>query len=396
MKRKFLSALFDQELPRIYYELLIIGFNIITGMSLSASFLPILADSLDPQGVLVGLVVSAWFLSRIFIELPAGLISDRIGRRKLIIIGLGLGVVGPIICSQATHIFILIIGRAIWGMGSALYFMSNMALLMDILPSGSRGRALGVFQGIELIGGFIGIPVGAWVATIISFTQVFYITTGFTTISFIIALMSRGIKNIEAQVEAGASLNLGEVSASLRNWNILALCFTNFSRMLIRQGLDLTVLMLYLNKVQELGVAQIGLVVSMKVAGMIIFVFIAGIVSDRYGRIPVLIIGYLIGAASLFMFTWANSIPLIFLSGFIGGIGDGLDMSTLMALLTDLTPPNVRGGAVGLFRTFMDVGGFTGPIIFMIVFTRLGEGTPFYLGISMYLFNILLISRVKT
>jgi len=133
----------------------------------------------------------------------------------------------------------------------------------------------------------------------------------------------------------------------------------------------------------------------MKVAGMIIFILIAGVVSDMYGRKPVLIIGFAVSTFALFLFTRAGSFPLLLLSGFIGGVGDGLDMSTLMALLTDLTPQNVRGGAVGLFRTFMDIGGFTGPIIYMMMFTRYGSLSPFYLGIAMYAVNILLIARIK-
>jgi MFS family permease len=71
-------------------------------------------------------------------------------------------------------------------------------------------------------------------------------------------------------------------------------------------------------------------------------------------------------------------------------------MSTLTALLTDITPENVRGGAVGLYRTFMDVGGFTGPIAFMMMFTEIGTFTPFYFGIAMFLVTTFLISRVKT
>jgi MFS family permease len=177
--RSLFYKVFDPELPRVYYELLFIGFSIIMGMSLSSSFLPILADMLDPQGLLVGLVVSAWFFSRMFIELPAGIISDRLGRRRLLVMGLGLSLLGPVLCSQANHIYILIFGRAVWGMGTALYFMSNMALLMDILPATSRGRALGLFQGIEFIGSFVGAPLGAWIATLISFTQVFLVTTAF-------------------------------------------------------------------------------------------------------------------------------------------------------------------------------------------------------------------------
>jgi len=85
--------------PRVYYELIFVGFVLIMGMGLSSSFLPILAEELDPSGVLVGLVVSSWFLSRIFIELPGGIISDRVGRRRLLVLGIGLSILGPALCS---------------------------------------------------------------------------------------------------------------------------------------------------------------------------------------------------------------------------------------------------------------------------------------------------------
>ena len=135
-----LRKIFAADMPAVYYELLFIGFSIMTGMSLSSSFLPLLANDLDPSGVLVGMVISSWFLSRIFMELPAGIISDRIGRRRLLVVGLGLSLVGPLLCSQATNIYVLILARGLWGMGTALYFMSNMALLMDLLPQSTRVR----------------------------------------------------------------------------------------------------------------------------------------------------------------------------------------------------------------------------------------------------------------
>jgi MFS family permease len=74
--------------PPVFWQLVFVGFAIMMGMSLPSSFLPILANSLDSSGVLVGLVVSAWFLSRIFLEIPSGIISDRIGRRRLRIYGM--------------------------------------------------------------------------------------------------------------------------------------------------------------------------------------------------------------------------------------------------------------------------------------------------------------------
>ncbi|TFH14731.1 MFS transporter [Candidatus Bathyarchaeota archaeon] len=391
-----LGAVFSSNLPKVYYELLFVGFSIMTGMSLSSSFLSLLADQLDPSGALVGMVVSAWFLSRIFLELPAGIISDRIGRRKLLVIGLGLAMLGPILCSQATHIYILIIGRSIWGMGTALYFMSNMALLMDILPVETRGSAIGMFQGIENIGSFIGAPVGALLATQFSFTKVFYFTIVFTLISFVVALRSSAMKDLTSNHESKHSLTFKQISGSLRNWSILIVCVCVLLRMLVIQGIFQTVLQLYLNKNMGLSVGDIGWVISMKVAGQIIFLLIAGYLSDKYGRKPVLAFGFGVGALSIISFILSKSFAGLLLSGFLGGVGEGLGITTLLALLTDIAPANARGGAVGLYRTFMDIGGFFGPIIFMILYTRFTPLTPFYVATAIILVNISMILITKT
>ena len=385
-----------RNLPPIYYELLFIGFSIMTGMSLSSSFLPLLADQLDPSGTLVGMVVSAWFFSRAFLELPAGIISDRIGRRKLLVIGLGLALLGPVLASQATHIYILIFARSVWGMGTALYFMSNMALLMDILPADIRGSSLGMFQGIENIGSFIGAPVGAYLATRFSFTQVFYFTIVFTLISFIIALSSKGMRDTVSNSEHKNKLTFQQITGSLKDVRILTVCLNVFLRMLVIQGIFQTVLQLYLNKNMGLTVGDIGWVVGMKVAGQIVLLLLAGYLSDRYGRKPVLAAGFGVGALSLIAFILSKNFTGLLISGFLGGIGEGLGITTLLALLTDVAPANARGGAVGLYRTFMDIGGFFGPIVFMIIYNQYPPLTAFYVGIGILLVNIILVLTAKT
>ncbi|TRO52962.1 MFS transporter [Candidatus Bathyarchaeota archaeon] len=391
-----LNSITSSKLPGVYYQLLFIGFSIMTGMSLSSSFLSIMADQLDPSGALVGMVVSAWFLSRIFLELPAGIISDRIGRRKLLVIGLGLAMLGPTLCSQATHIYILIIGRAFWGMGTALYFMSNMALLMDILPVDVRGSAIGLFQGIENIGSFMGAPLGALLATMFSFQKVFYFTIVFTLISFIVAMRSKDLTEVTSKSESKHSLSFKQISGSLRNWSILIVCLCVFLRMLVIQGIFQTVLQIYLNKDMGLTVGDIGWVVSMKVLGQIIFLLIAGYLSDRYGRKPVLAFGFGVGAISIISFILSKSFTGLLISGFLGGVGEGLGITTLLALLTDIAPVNARGGAVGLYRTFMDVGGFLGPIVFMILYLQFTSLTPFYVAAGIITLNISMILITKT
>lgn len=133
----------------------------------------------------------------------------------------------------------------------------------------------------------------------------------------------------------------------------------------------------------------------MRIAGMIIFLFIAGILSDRFGRKPILIVGLIVSGISLLFYILSDNLLFLLITSFIGGIGDGLDFTPLMALLTDITPKDARGIVVGLFRTFQDIGGIMGPLIFMMLYTRLGKLTPFYLGISIYILSIMLVTRIK-
>jgi predicted MFS family arabinose efflux permease len=316
--------------------------------------------------------------------------------RRLLVFGLALSFFGPVICSQANQIYILIFGRAIWGMGTALYFMSNLALLMDILPPRSRGRALGIFRGFEFIGSFIGAPIGAFLATIISFTQVFYFTAFFMLASFMIAFKSRNIRNLKNDYKNRPRLNLGEILNNLRNLDIILVCLCNLFRMFTRFGMYQTVLQLYLNQVLMLSVGDIGWVISMRIAGMILFLFVASPLSDKYGRKPVLVVGYLIIGIALFLFSRSENMIFLLFSGFLAGAGDALDMTTLIALLADISPESARGVVVGLFRTFMDIGGFLGPIIYMLVFTEINPVSTFYLGIFLSFINIILVTRVNT
>ncbi|OGD53093.1 hypothetical protein A3K81_00330 [Candidatus Bathyarchaeota archaeon RBG_13_60_20] len=389
-----LNRIFAADMPTVYYELLFIGFSIMTGMSLSSSFLPILASSLDPSGVLVGMVVSAWFLSRIFMELPAGIISDRIGRRRLLVVGLGLSLAGPLLSSQATNIYILIVARGLWGMGTALYFMSNMALLMDILPTSTRGKALGVFQGIEFIGSFIGAPVGAFLAVFLSYTQVFYFTFAFILVSFVLAMRSRNMRGLEVQGHK-SSLTMKQITGSLRNWGIIMVCLINMSRMLVMQGIHQTVLQLYLNQEMGLSVAGIGWVVSAFVLGQVVALPTAGNMSDRFGRKPVLAVGFTVRLAGVLLFTLSGNLLVLLLSGLVSGIGEGLTMTTLLAALTDVAPQEARGGAVGLYRTFMDVGGFLGPVAFMVVYD-ISPLAPFYVASALCVLNIVMTFFSRT
>jgi len=180
--------------PRIYFELIFIAFSIMMGMFIATSFLPIFAEDLDPSRTLVGMVVSAWFLTRVFVELPAGILSDRIGRKKLLISGIGFSALGSFLCSQAVDIYVLIIGRSVWGLGAALFFTNNTALIIDLFDPKIRGRALGTFQSAEFIGSFLGLPIGGYLTGLFSFRDIFFFSLAFSLGPLALALVSRSFR----------------------------------------------------------------------------------------------------------------------------------------------------------------------------------------------------------
>ncbi len=366
---------------RVFFELVFIGFSIILGMGLIGAFLPILAKDLDPSGSLVGLVVSAWFLARVFVEIPSGFLSDRIGRRRLFVLGIGLAVGGSLLCATAPTIGFLIAGRAIWGFGIALFFLSNTAILFDLFDPAVRGRAVGTFQSIEMIGSFIGGPIGGVLAGIIGYNAVFYFTVVLTGVSLVLALTLKHLKGIGGRPPPPlARPSFRDALSSLKRWPILVICFTCFARMLIMNGVMSTVFQLYLYENLGFGVTLIGIVVGARTAGTAAATLASGYLSDRFGRKRIILLGLILEAPCFFAYTLVDSFAAILVVGFLDAFGAGLTWTTLIVLLAEIVQPEYRGVAIGLYRTFMDVGGVLGPLLFMAIATTFGMGLPFLVG----------------
>lgn len=378
--------------PRLYFEMIIVGFTVIMGMSLGTSFLPILALDLDPSGVLVGLVVSAWFLSRVFIELPAGIISDRIGRRKLLTIGVGLSSLGAFLCARADSVYILILGRAVWGFGSALYFMCNTALIMDITEAKTRGQAMGTFNGIEFIGSFVGTPVGAFLADYLGYSNVFYFTFVLTLSSLAVAVTSKSLKQAGERKNPTRDNSVKRTLGSLRNEGVAVICICSFFRMFIMQGVFSTIFELHLREVLLFPLEEIGIIMSLRTGGHIVATISSGYLSNRFGRRKVVMAGFVVDAACLVSLTLVSTLGPLLVVDFVEGMGEGLVFTSLMVLLSDIVQPSVRGGAIGLYRTFMDIGGFLGPIVFMAVYSDYGARVAFLLAMCINLVNISLVA----
>jgi len=382
--------------PTVYFEMLFIGLLLTLGQGMLRAFLPIFARELDPTGVLVGFSISSFFFARTFAELPFGLIASRIGMRMLVLLGLCLATIGSLICSLSTSIYTLILGLTLWGLGVALVFTSNTALIIELFEPVMRGSTLGTFQGIEFIGTFVGAPIGGFFAEQLGYTSVFYVSGAFIIIGFLIAFASRGLKQVSVRsTRTSMRISFREALNGLRNWGLLATCIASLFRMIIIQGVISTVFPIYLYDFLKMRVRLIGIIIGVRAVSICLATVGCGHLSDKIGRKPVVFAGIIIEGICIYLYTLVGSFePMLFLA-LVEGLGAGMIIVTLITLMSEQVAPEHIRGAVGLYHTFIDVGAVTGPVLIIMIQTMFDIYACFIFGAALLLANILTLSNVK-
>ncbi len=369
--------------PRIYYLMMLMGFALIAGGGMGRAFLPLLSRELDPSGLWVGFAMSSYHFARTFLEIPSGWISDKMGRRLPVIIGLGLGAFGALLCSLATSIGVLILGRSLWGIGAALYFTNNLAFVIDLVQPGLRGRALGTMHSVEMLGSLLGQPVGAFLAEFIGFTAVFAIASLCIGCGFLFALVSQALKQVPLPTPT-TTRTTQSIRQILQNRGLVIISLIRMCRMILTMGLMMTVFPLFLHDDLLLTVGLIGVALTVRSLGFISATLLGGYLSDRIGPKQTASVGILLESSAFFAFTLITQLPLIYGMALVGGIGGGLFQIGVAVLMTQYVGQEQVGTGVGVYRTFQDTGSVIGPMFMFFIIESTTMRMAFYIGILVY------------
>jgi DHA1 family multidrug resistance protein-like MFS transporter len=366
--------------PPAYFVLIIVGFLLVMSGGMANAFIPIQAKQLDPSGLLIGLVVSSYHLVRLFFELPSGVISDIVGRKRLILLGIAMAVGGAIFCSFATSIYFLIVGRALWGFGAALFFLNNTVVIMNMFEPERRGKALGIFQSLEIVGNVFGQPFGAFIAEFLGFSASYYISAAIVGGGVIPMLISGDFsKRASISVEKSNHHKI-DISRIVKNPYLLITCLAVFIRMMINRGIIGTVFQIYLVDYLAVSLGLVGVALMIRSAGFSLTTIGAGFLVDRFGGRLVVILGTAIGATSMFMYTLVKSLGFMVPVMILDGFASGMISVSILVVLSNQVDSTQTGSAVGLYRTFQDAGAVAGPIIMMVFYDTFNAYSSFYVA----------------
>jgi len=149
---------------RMVITLSTFAFLVMMGLSLISPILPLYAIEFGASVVMVSMLVAGFAISRMLLDLPAGLLGSRYHPKSLMLFGLALISGSSVLCALAPNYWVLLAGRLIEGAGSGFYTTMSTTLLVMSVPQESRGKYMSIFTAMLLLGGITGPGVGGLIA----------------------------------------------------------------------------------------------------------------------------------------------------------------------------------------------------------------------------------------
>ena len=331
-------------------------FCLSTGMSLVEPIMPLYASSFQVSYIMVGLVMASFGMSRVFVEIPGGMLADRFGTKPVMIGGYVLSVASHLLAGFAQTVVELMATRMLIGMGSALSFTASMVYVTDMATVDKRSRYIAFLQSTFNIAGIIGPTVGGVISETLGLRIIFFISAALSLIGIVFLQALRAIEKASSSEEGTVQSSLGfrDIVTDLRILTLSASCFLMFFLFSSIRG---TMIPLYGTEELGLSSVEIGLIFSLTSAITVFgLLFVTHRLETRIGRSMLLPLSLLICSMAVFLLSFASN--FITLAAFVLPLGIGMSIlqPTSFTLISDHAKPTIRGLTLGFSRTIAALG----------------------------------------
>jgi MFS family permease len=350
-----------QRLPREVWVLIAANVVVALGYGVVAPVLPQYARHFGVTISAATFVISAFALMRLVAAPPAGLLVQRWGERRVYISGLLIVALSTAACAFAETYWQLLLFRSLGGLGSAMFTVSSLGLMIRISPPDARGRVAGLFSSGFLIGS-VGGPVLGSLTAGLGLAAPFAIYGAALLVAATVVFV-----NLRHSAVAAPEVNTEppvSVRVVLRHPAYRAALFSNFATGWAAFGLRIALVPLFVVEVLGRGPGFAGIALATFAVGNISAVIPSGYLSDRVGRRKLLIVGLTVSAASTVLVGYTSSLPVFLAAAYVTGAATGIFVSPQQAAVADIVGNKARGGtAVATFQMMADLGSIIGSVV---------------------------------
>lgn len=309
--------------------------------------------------LLMGLAIGIYGLTQGLLQIPFGMMSDRYGRKKLIIIGLIIFFFGSIVAALSDSIYSIIAGRALQGMGAIAAVV--MALAADLSREEIRIRimaTIGMSIGLSFM---VSMIIGPYFAVNYGLSGLFWTNAVFALLGIlVIAFITPN--PVESKFQRDVQMDFSVLKRVLRNKELFRL---NIGVLILHAALAATFIVFPLILRDQLHVpteqhwktySSVFLLSGIAMLPLII-------IAEKYRQMKVtMLIGITLLAISMAGMTFADDYLSIAFMLWLFFTGFNFLESILPSLISKLSPAGNKGTAMGAFSTFQFMGAFIGGV----------------------------------
>ncbi len=316
---------------------------------------PLFATSLGASAWEVGLINAAFLLMSGALSFPLGILSDRWGRKLLIVSGLAISAATSFLLCVGSTPGQLIAIYVLFGTGLAAIGPTLMSYVADISPATHLGRSYGWYTTAIYSGMSLGPALGGFVAQWLGFRPLFLIAG-----LFVFLIMGAAVIFLPGQVphlhQRSANPQPPRITGDLLRNRALLACWLLTLGSCFGQGMFVTFSPL-LTHDQGLSMGQIGLVFTAQAVFNALSRLPCGRLSDRVkSRGKLAALGFILFSLSLAVFGFCRNLSQFLLAAVALGVTMGLSFTPLGALIAEVAPPEGRGLAMGGYNTSIYLG----------------------------------------
>jgi MFS family permease len=331
---------------------------VMAGQGVIAPVLPLYARSLGVTIAAVGLALGIFGLARLILNVPIGVLSDRYGRRFVLLAGPLVVAVGMVGSGLARTLPLLLVARFVAGAGSAMYMTGAQLYLIDISTPANRTRFIATNQGALLTGVAIGPGIGGLLAEAYGLRMPFYVVGGGAVVAGLYALWRIPETNQPHQrTSRGADhARWRDTLRFATSVDFLTVCFVGLAIFSVRLGARGTLMPLLGYTKFDLSPAQVGGVLTVTAVVGLAFIAPAAFLADRFGRKAVITPAGIVSAGGIVLMAVAPSAAWLVVGACLSTFGTTFAGAAPAAYVGDISPAHLRGLSMGLYRSAGDLG----------------------------------------
>ncbi|MBI2890574.1 MAG: MFS transporter [Nitrospirae bacterium] len=333
---------------------------------------PLLGESLGASPEAIGSIMAVSTAVGILVKLPAGVLSDTLGRKWVILSGVGFFALTPFLYAGVHSAGALLAVRLIHGLATALYTPAAMAAVADVFGR-RRGEGIGWYTACTQTGKSIGPAIGGFALSHVGFGSSYLLcgVSGLAALGLALVFVARTGRGSQVGIAPGSSpmvvgaevrrrliVGVKELSASPK---VVVTCLAQSLQLFALGSLQAFLPLLAASR--GVAVELIGLFFTVKSVASLMARPIAGRLSDRIGRTPMLVAGMIVSAAALYALPFSAATAPIILVALVYGLGDAVTHTASAAQVADLSRTQSLGAAMGLFGSLTDVGHAAGQFL---------------------------------